>query len=166
MSLLTLCTWLENTPLAIFVRESSWAFQTLIATHILGLIFSVGVIVWFDLRLLGVSMPRTPVSVVYRKLAPVAMTGFLVMFASGALLMTAYATSAYKNVPFRIKLIALALAGLNAGVYHLTTERRIAQWDEHVRLPLRARMAGLLSIGLWAVVILAGRLVSYTLYSR
>lgn len=166
MSLLDFFTWLEETQIGAFVRESSWGFQALVAVHILGLIFSVGVIVWFDLRLLGVSMPRVPVSVVYRRLAPIALTGFAVMVASGGVLLIGYATSAYKNVPARIKLAALLIAAVNAIVYHTVTERRIATWNDDARPPLPARMAGLISVALWAVVILAGRMMAYTLYSR
>ena len=64
----------------------------------------------------------------------------------------------------RSKILAILLAGLNALVYHLGVERRIAQWDEDRLPPLRARAAGLISITLWALVILAGRMMAYTMY--
>jgi len=49
-------------------------------------------------------------------------------------------------------------------LFHLLTERRLAQWDESPVLPLAARAAGLVSIISWTVVILAGRMISYTMY--
>jgi hypothetical protein len=164
MSLLQLCEWLEGTALGILVRESLWGFQTTVAVHILGLALSAGVIVWFDLRLLGVSMTRCPVSQVYRRLIPFASAGFALMFASGLALLVAYATSAYGNAFFRTKMIALVLAGLNAAFYHRVTERRIADWDRAARLPPSARLAGLTSIVLWALVIFSGRMMSYTMF--
>ena len=109
-----------------------WGFPILVAIHIIGLVFSVGIVVWLDLRLLGVSMTGVPVSRVYRRLMPLAFVGLAVMMASGATIFTGFATSAYKNPYFRVKLIALLLAGLNALVYHTNIERRIALWD---RLP-------------------------------
>ena len=61
------------------------------------------------------------------------------MFVSGAMLLAAYATAAHGNLYFRIKAAALALAGLNALVYHLFVDRRRAAWDAHATPPRAAR---------------------------
>lgn len=164
MSLLGFCEWLEATPVALMVRESAWGFQILAAIHIMGLALSVGTLVWFDLRLLGVAMTRVRVSEVYRHLMPWAGVGFFVMFTTGALLFAGSATAAYGNLAVRTKLSAIVLAGVNALLYHLVTEKRIAAWDRAPHPPLGARVAGLVSIALWASVVIAGRMVSYTLY--
>ena len=57
-------------------------------------------------------------------------------------------------------MVALVLAGVNALLYHVMTERRIAEWDGRARPPGAARLAGLISIVIWAVVVLAGRMIS------
>lgn len=164
MSVLAACEWLEGTALAVLVRESLWGFPILVAIHLLGLMLSAGTLIWFDLRLLGVGMRRIPVSEVYRRLAPWLLVGFVVMVVSGTILFIGFATAAYGNLYFRIKLAAMALAGVNALVYHVTTERAIASWDEAPDPPLAARIAGLTSILVWAVVIVAGRMMSYTMF--
>ena len=105
-----------------------------------------------------------PVSQLYRRLMPWFLCGFGVMFLSGGILLAAYATSAYGNLYFRIKAVALVLAAVNAFFYHRMTERQIHRWDE-ARLPsLPARSAGLISIAVWAVVIICGRMISYTMF--
>lgn len=164
MSLLEIAQWLEATAIARWVQESLYGFALVVAVHILGLTVSVGTLIWFDLRLLGVSMLRIPVSQLYRRLMPWTLSGFAVMFVSGAILLSAYATAAYGNLYFRIKAAALLLAGVNAFVYHRVTERQISRWDEARRPSVPARMAGLVSIVVWAVVILAGRMMSYTMF--
>ena len=164
MSILQVCEWLESTPVGVLVRESLWGFPIVVAIHILGLTMSVGTLVWFDLRLLGVSMRRIPVSEMYRRLMPWMLSAFIAMFITGALLFVGYATKAYGNLYFRIKIAAMLLAGVNALMFHYSTERRIARWNEAARPPLPARMAGLASILLWAVVIMAGRMMSYTIF--
>lgn len=164
MSIPQIAEWLEGTSVAVLVRESAWGFPIVVAIHILGLTLSVGMVLWFDLRLLGVALRGSSVSAVYRRIIPWAGTGFALMFASGAILLAAYATSAHGNVYFRAKVIALFLAGLNALVYHRFTERHRSRWDEAARPPAAARMAGLISIVAWATVILAGRMMSYTMF--
>jgi hypothetical protein len=164
-TLFHLCEQIEATPLGVFVRESLWGFPILVAVHIIALVFSVGIVVWLDLRLLGLSMTGVPVSRVYRRLMPLAFVGFAVMMLSGGTILTGFATSAYKNPYFRAKLIALLLAGLNAFAYHTNIERRIALWDRAPTPPMPARMAGIISMVAWATVILAGRMMAYTLYT-
>ena len=103
MSVQDVCAWLEKTPVALLVRESTWGFVIVVAIHILGLTVSVGTLVWFDLRLLGVSMRGYPVSSFYRPLMPWTLAGFVIMFGSGAVLFAAFATAAYGSLYFRIK---------------------------------------------------------------
>ena len=164
-ALFHLCEQIEASSIGVFVRESIWGFPILVTIHIIGLVFSVGIVVWLDLRLLGVSMTGVPVSRLYRRLMPLAFLGFAVMFISGVTIFTGFATSAYKNTYFRIKLLALLLAGINALLYHTNIERRISLWDRAPAPPTPARMAGIISILAWATVILAGRMLSYTLYT-
>jgi hypothetical protein len=156
--------WLEATQLGVLVRESPWGFPILVALHIMGIMLSVGTLVWFDLRLLGVSMTGVTASRMYRRLMPWMFTGFAVMFITGFMLLAGFATNAYGNLYFRIKIIAMVLAAVNALVYHRFTERRIADWDDAPGPPTAARMAGLVSISVWMTVIVAGRMMSYTMF--
>ncbi len=156
--------WLETTAAASIVRRSAYGFQVVAGLHILGLAFSVGTLLWFDLRLLGVTLRQCSISEVYRRLAPITLAGFVLMGVTGAWLFTGFATKAYGNTAFRIKLTALVLAGLNALIFHVLTERDRASWDRAARPPRAARAAGLISLVLWAVVILCGRVMSYTMF--
>ena len=164
MSLLEIAEWLEATAISRWVHESLYGFAIVVAVHILGLTVSVGTLIWFDLRLLGISMLRIPVSVLYRRLMPWILSGFAIMFASGGVLLAAYATAAYGNLYFRIKAVALILGGVNAFFYHWVTERQIHRWDEARRPSLPARAAGLISILVWGTAIVAGRMMSYTMF--
>jgi hypothetical protein len=164
MTLLDLCHWLERTAPAAIVRQSAYGFQIVAGAHILGLMFSVGMLLWFDLRLLGVGIRRCAVSEVYRRLAPLTLGGFTLMIVTGGWLFVGFASKAVVNTAFRIKLAALVLAALNALFFHLVTERGRAGWDHAARPPGPARAAGLISIVLWAVVILCGRVMSYTMF--
>jgi hypothetical protein len=157
--------WLQSTTIGTMIQESQYGFPLVVAVHILGLSLSVGTLVWVDLRLLGVALTRSRVSNVYRGLAPWFLVGFGMMLISGSMLFTAYATAAYANVYFRIKMSALALAGMNALLFHAITQRGQVSWDDSPQAPIGARVAGLTSLLLWAVVIFSGRMMSYTVFS-
>ncbi len=164
MTLLEWCQSLEVTPLAEWVTQSEWGFVIPVGSHLLGLGLSVGLIIWMDLRLLGRVMVNIPAARVYRGLAPWIAVGFVVMFASGIVLFVAYASSAYANVYFRIKLAALLAAGVNAAMYHVVTERRLAQAAAGTPMPFSAKATGLISMSAWAIVVFAGRMMSYTMF--
>jgi len=164
MSFFELIQQIEQTRIAVLVREDLWLFPILVSIHILGLTLSVGTLLWFDLRLLGFGIRHCSVSGLYRRVMPWMLASFFVMVVSGSMLFAGFATSAYDNVYFRIKAVALVVAGLNALIYHLVTQQRIAPWDQARVLPIPARVAGLVSIITWTVVILAGRMIAYTLY--
>jgi hypothetical protein len=65
------------------------------------------------------------------------------------------------NAAFQWKAVALLAAGLNMALFQLLTARRIATWDLG-KPPRAARVAGLISLLLWAAVVLLGRWIGFT----
>jgi Family of unknown function (DUF6644) len=159
-----LLDWLENSALGSVARESLYGFQILVAIHILGLVFSVGMLLWVDLRMIGVCLSDYRLSTVYRTLSRWFGVGFSIMMVSGIALFAGFATSAFENLFFRVKIAAIALAGINAVAFHRLSRHISETADLATRPPRFVRWAGLTSILLWAAVILCGRMMSYTLF--
>jgi hypothetical protein len=68
----------------------------------------------------------------------------------------------YDNTYFRIKVGLLLLAGLNAWVFHAVAYRNVAAWDRDLVPPTGARVAGALSLALWAAIVAAGRMIAFS----
>lgn len=165
MTPIEICEWLETTKLAIAVQESLYGFALLVGAHILGVAVSVGVLLWVDLRLLGVALMRRPLKEVYRSLTPWFTAGFVLMLLSGTALFVAFATAAYGNLFFRIKLLLLLLAGANALLFHWFAARSENRSGNAETAFEGTRLAGALSLAIWAGIIVMGRLMSYTMFS-
>jgi hypothetical protein len=163
VTLLHWCQWLQNTDFATGIRESGYLYPCVEGGHVLGLAFSVGTVMWFDLRLMGIAARRDPVSVLFAQLRPWIIAGFAIMFITGGLLFAARASEAYSSVYFRTKIVLLLVGGLNVAIFHSTIDRRRHEWDRAPRPPLLARLAGLLSLVLWFAIIAAGRVMAYNL---
>lgn len=163
MTLLEYVQWLENTPFATALRESGYAYPFIEATHVMALAFSVGAVLWFDLRLLGWTMRDDRVSDVFRQVRPWMLAGFAVMFVTGVMLFATRALDAYASPYFRLKLALLVLGGINIVLFHATVDRQREEWDAADRPPVRARAAGGLSLVLWFAIIAAGRIMAYNL---
>jgi len=157
--LLSLVTWLNDTPFSVTLREGYYAFPIIETIHILGLGFSVGTIMWVDLRLLGIAMRRRPVADVIGQLEPWAIGGFVVMFISGFLLLLSEPLKCYTTLAFRIKVVMLILAAMNVWYFHKRLPRDRSQWDR--QMPWRAKMVGLFSLVLWLGIVIAGRWTAY-----
>ncbi len=151
----------QEMPSSIALRESLWIYPIIETVHVLGLCLFVGTAWLWDLRLLGVTLRRVPVSDLSKQILPWTIAGFAVMAVSGIGLVFSEPLRFYANVFFRIKLVLLFAAGANAFVFHSTVGRRKEEWDRALLTPVRARLAGALSLGLWATVIVTGRLIAY-----
>jgi hypothetical protein len=159
--LLHVCQWLYSTKLSTSIRESTWVFPIIESIHTLGIVLVVGTVAVFDLRLLGFFMKREPVSRIASQVLPWTWAGFAVMFITGLLLAVAESATIYFNAAFRVKLLLLALVGLNPLIFHFTTYRSVHTWDLADVTPLRARTAATCSLVLWMGIIIAGRLIAY-----
>jgi hypothetical protein len=143
--------WLNDTPMSVYLRESDWPFPMIETIHILGLGFSVGTVMWLDLRLLKLAMREVPVADVIEQLEPWAIGGFAVMFLSGTLLILSEPLKCYNTVAFRIKVVLRMLACLNVLYFHKSVIHDVDQWDQH--MPWRAKMAGAFSLVLWLAIV-------------
>jgi hypothetical protein len=160
-SILQFCQWLQQTPISLGIRESTWTYPIIESVHVLGLTLFLGLLLLWDCRLLGFVLRRTAVSAVWRQLMPWIAAGAVIISISGALLFISDPVRFYGNVFFRIKVIALVLAAANAAAFHLGIERRILQWDSSPVTPRAAKIAGAASLTLWMLVVVVGRLIAY-----
>jgi hypothetical protein len=161
MSLLPFVEWLASTRWSIALHESLYMYPLVESTHVLSIMLFAGLTCAMDLRLLGLAFKTVPVSDVRSRVLPWIRVGFVVMVTTGLLLFYAIPVRNYQNIFFRLKVIMLVLAGLNAWVFHHTIERRVADRDLDPVAPRGARIAGAASLVLWAGIIIAGRMIAY-----
>lgn len=164
MSLLSICDWLAMTPGSVALHESRYLYLIVLTVHVMTLFVFVGIAVMLNLRLMGVTMSRVPVSEVVGRLLPWIVAGFSVMVISGLLLFYADPLEKYGNLFFRAKMGLLVLAGVNVWVFYTTAYRRVVEWDLDAVPPGRARLAGGVGLVLWAAIITAGRMIPYQAY--
>jgi len=164
-TLLSFCQWLAETPFSTGIRESTYVYPIIESVHVLSLCVFVGLLLSWDLRLLGITLRRVAVSEVWVRLIPWITMGAVLMVLSGLLLFASDPVRFFGNIFFRIKALGLFLALLNAMAFHLGIERKLLDWDTAVVTPRAAKLAGAISIGLWAVIVVTGRFVAYNWFS-
>jgi hypothetical protein len=158
-----LAEWLtavqELAPVAA-LRGSRWTYASVNAAHIVGIALLFGAIAPLDLRLMGWRR-SVPLRELTRTLLPVAMGGFALAVAAGLLLFSTRAAEYAAKPLLFVKLTLIVCALLNILLLH-----RAVQWEAQQALvgvspPLRLKIAGALSIGLWLSVIVCGRMLAF-----
>lgn len=163
MDLLPFFQWIQDTSIGTSIRESLIVFPLIETAHVVGLAVSAGLILITDLRLIGVTLTTERPSEIMRPLRAWMLAGFAVMFSTGGLLFWAEAAKCYKSPAFRLKMVFLLLAGLNALFFESTLGRSFGVWETGIALPRRARWVGWLSLICWAGVVICGRWTAYGL---
>lgn len=153
--------WLENTEWSMALHGSLYMWPAIESVHVLTLGLFVGLAAMLDLRLLGVAFIEVPVSRVARRLLPWTFTGFVLMVISGVLVFSANPVHFYHSIFFRVKVLMIILAGINAWIFHAGIWLSVEEWDRDPTTPKAARVAGAASLVLWLCIIFAGRLIAY-----
>lgn len=145
--------WLEYSAIGELARQ---IYPWLEVMHILGFSILVGCITIFDLRLLGYYR-RLSIADGAIYLLPLAQMSFVVVAVSGLLLFAAQATLLAVNPAFRLKLLLLAIALMNAAFFHwqFSRSRRIKQL-------ISVKAIAILSLLVWTGIVICGRFIAYT----
>jgi hypothetical protein len=150
--------WIEHTQHGTMIRDSIWQFAAIEAVHLLALAVIGGAVLIVDLRLLGWTLKRQPVSQIARDAEPWLLGSLFMMLLTGYLLMASLAASKYYvNFAFQLKMLFLLLAI----VFTFTVRRWLIYKDESQISPTLARIVAIVSVLLWSGVGIMGRGIGF-----
>lgn len=156
-----LALWLDAQRWSTALHESYYMYNWIESTHVLMLMLSLGMLFLIDLRMLGLAFTRVPARELARRLNLPMLLGFAIMIVTGALLFYAIPVRTSQSVWFRIKVVLLAAAAINAWLFHRRLQRAAPGWDHAARAPAPLRWGAGLSLVFWAFIVICGRLIAY-----
>jgi len=159
--LLQFAEWLSERSFSIGLHESFYLYNWIETTHVMTLMLSLGMLAIVDLRILGLAFANVPASRVAERLDKPMLIGFTVMFITGILLFSAIPVRTTQSLWFRIKVILLVIAAINAWLFRNYMIAAKQSWDLEAVAPKRARVAATLSLMLWSGVVITGRFIAY-----
>jgi hypothetical protein len=151
--------WIESTSLSTAIREGAFLYPILGGIHLLCIALFGGMVLATDLRLLGWTMRRRPVSGVIDGLRPWKRLGFVLITATGLLLAWGEPVRLYGSPSFWVKMILFGAVGVHAAVFRARVYRYPKKLD--AALTRDAKLAGAVSLILWAGLIVTGRLIAF-----
>ena len=161
MSLRWFADWIDTHSWSTALHESLYMYPLIETTHVLSLTLFVGTLAIVDLRLLGLAYRSTPISTITRNVLPWTLVGFVIITITGVLLFYAIPVRTYHSIWFRIKVVMIIAAGVNAWIFHYRVSRNQVLWDTAPKPPKTVRVSSAVSICLWIGVIFMGRMIAY-----
>jgi len=150
---------------------TDWGWSLCEILHFAGLALLVGIVGMFDLRLLGMAkaVPVAPL----RRFLPWAVVGFVLCVVSGLSFVTGLGANLegvhpysvlIANLWLQLKLLFIALAGLNLLAFYLTgMSSAVDDLGPGDEAPFAAKVIAATSLSLWIAVIWVGRLIPWGL---
>lgn len=155
---MSLYTWIESTPVGIWVRESAWGFPIGLILHVWSMAFVVGMSLLMVFSVFGLA-PRVLPSLLGKYL-PLTWTAFCISLMSGVLLLCTYPETVLTSKVFWLKMIFVAVAlSLTVALKRKCAALSISN---ETPLPLAVKLHAATIFLVWFCTIVTGRLLYYT----
>ena len=152
--------WLAATSVSRAVTYYSWIWPTCETLHFVGLALLIGNVGVLDLRLLG-GAKRLPVAPLNR-LVRWGVLGFVINLITGIVFFVGAPSQYVNNIAFMLKLIFIALAAVNLGVFYLCgVARAVDALGPGDDAPVSAKIIAATSLFLWVGVMFWGRMLPF-----
>jgi|TARA_B110000483_G_scaffold70401_3_gene87973 hypothetical protein len=137
----------------------AWSWPIAETVHFFGMTILFGAIAITDLRLIGF-FKEMPIQATH-VLIKIAMIGFSLNLITGIMFFCGDPFRYVPNISFQIKMLLLFLAFLNALFFTFKLQPTWNEWDQHGNPPQLARIVGGVSLVMWILIIIFGRLIPY-----
>ena len=152
-------TWLRATDVSSAIRALPWFWPLLEILHFVGMSMLMGAIGLLDFRLVGF-FKRVPIGAL-RRMLPWGIAGFVLNLVTGLLFVIGAPDQYVHNPAFYGKLVFLAAAGANALAFETRWGDRVMAMGAIAETPRALKVAGVVSIVSWLMVIYWGRMLPF-----
>jgi hypothetical protein len=150
-------SWLHDGWFGTLMVQVPWLYSALQVVHFFGLCIMIGALIVVDLTVMGF-LPAIPLSRAL-KLVPYAIFGFSLNLISGLGFICFNPPQFWTNPDFKLKMLGVLLAGVNALWFTFGEQRKLLARGDGAPVPWTAKLTAGLSLTIWVLVILAGRLI-------
>ena len=159
--LLSLARFLDAQNWSTQIHESIYLYAWIETTHVLTLMVFLGMLFVIDLRMLGLAFSNVRASTIAERLDKPMMIGLVLMVITGVLLYYAIPVRTTQSLWFRMKVVLIVFAAVNAFAFRARMQASVNTWDTDPTPPRHIRIGAAASILLWAGVVVTGRTIAY-----
>jgi hypothetical protein len=153
-------TWLADSPVSVTIGAHGWITPAVQTVHILAIAVIMAAILMTNLKALGAVGAEDTILGFSRRYAPWIGGALIVLLISGATLIVGEPRRSLENPVFILKMGLLCVALLLTAAIHAPLRRDAGFWQAGPRLAVLRGMA-VVSLGVWAGIVFAGRWIAY-----
>jgi hypothetical protein len=154
-----LAEWLTTTGMHNLMVNIYWMFPLMETLHFTALTVLFGALLVVDGRIIG--MGKFINMKAAMAFIPVAIIAFAVNLLTGIMFLAADPYNYLANSVFQWKMGLIIIAGINALWFWFGEHKELVQLADGQDAPFRAKVIALVSIVLWVLIIIAGRMIPY-----
>ena len=139
--------------------NTAWGWPTIESVHFLALAVLLGTVGLFDLRVLGLAR-AIPMPALHR-FVPFGVAAYAVNAATGFMFFVSAPDQYAWNPAFRLKLLCMAIAGVNVAVFYGAFARGLRDTGPGADASAAVKVVAAVSLAAWIGVITFGRLITY-----
>ncbi|TFH73284.1 hypothetical protein E3V39_08635 [Gammaproteobacteria bacterium LSUCC0112] len=151
---------LEYLPIAEQIG-ATWWFPLINSLHVLAISFMLGALLMLDLRIAGLAATRYSVDDLAKDFLPWIWFSFVIACLTGTGLFITRASAHMLNPAFQWKMLLMVIAAANMMMFHWLSLRHRRSQQPSVNVPALLKWSAVLSLIIWAGVMLAGRWVGH-----
>ena len=159
--MLPLIEWISQTPLSLAIQTRDWVVPTIQSVHIAAIGIVVASVFMIDLRVLGwAGRDQTLVETVDR-FGPWLSWALGVLLITGALMVVGEPARELLSFSFWLKMSLVALGTAIAVAFRIALRRNHQRWEESLVKRRTTRTLAVVTLFIWAGIIVLGRLIAY-----
>jgi hypothetical protein len=156
-----LIEWLAQTPLSLAIQTRSWVVPTVQSVHIAAIGIAVASVFMIDLRVLGWAGRDQTLMETVRRFGPWLYGALCVLLITGVLMVVGEPARELLSFSFWFKMSLVALGTLIAAAFQIAVRRNEQRWEQALVNHWATKSVAILTLVMWAGIIVLGRLIAY-----
>jgi hypothetical protein len=156
-----LSLWIQTLPLSKFIDRNFWVIPTIQSIHILAIAATFGSVVMINLRIFQLAGQGRTLDQTVRRFLPWVWWGLATLLVTGFGMVVGEPVRELTNPVFWTKMILIIVAALVSLWFQGSVRRNAARWELSLEGRAAVRAGAASVIGLWLLIILAGRWIAY-----
>ena len=153
--------WLSQTPLSLAIQTRAWVVPTIQSIHIVAIGIVVASVFMIDLRVLGWAERDQTLLQTVNRFGPWLSWALGVLLITGALMVVGEPARELLSFSFWLKMALVAIGSLTAAAFQIAVRRNERRWEESLVKRLVIKSLAILTLLIWAGIIVLGRLIAY-----
>ncbi len=154
--------WLARTSLSLWIQtQYAWVIPTLQSIHIAAIGIVLTSVAAIDLRLLGWAGRDQTLGETRERFGPWMSWALLVLLVTGVLMVIGEPVRELMSFSFRVKMALVAVGAVTAFAFQASLKKDETRWERTLADRPAVRTLAILTLLVWAAIVILGRLIAY-----